>query len=91
MIRSLTLREGHDLRVLKTIILRRIFGLKREEVAGIEKIIQLGASTCNFHHIFCLFNDALCSSDYTGLFKKKYTLSKIYFASTIEHMATCYI
>jgi hypothetical protein len=28
---------------------------------------------------------------YTGLFKKKYTLSKIYFTSTTENMATCYI
>jgi hypothetical protein len=27
----------------------------------------------------------------TGLFKKKYTLSKIYFTSTVEHMAMCYI
>jgi hypothetical protein len=27
----------------------------------------------------------------TGLFKKKYRLSKMYFASTVEHMATCYI
>jgi hypothetical protein len=26
---------------------------------------------------------------YTGLFKKKYTLSKIYFTCTIEHMVTC--
>jgi hypothetical protein len=30
-------------------------------------------------------------SNFTGLFKKKYTLSKIYFTSTIEHMAKCYI
>jgi hypothetical protein len=30
-------------------------------------------------------------SAYTELFKKKYTLSKIYFNSTIEHMATCYM
>jgi hypothetical protein len=28
---------------------------------------------------------------YTGLFTKNYTLSKIYFTSTIEHTATCYI
>jgi hypothetical protein len=28
---------------------------------------------------------------YTGLFKEKYTLSKIYFTRTIEHMAKCYI
>jgi hypothetical protein len=27
----------------------------------------------------------------TRLFKKKYTFSEIYFTSTIEHMATCYI
>jgi hypothetical protein len=27
----------------------------------------------------------------TGLFKKKNTLSKIFFTSTIEHMATCYV
>jgi hypothetical protein len=27
--------------------------------------------------------------DYTGPFKKKYTLSKMYFTSNIEHMATC--
>jgi hypothetical protein len=26
----------------------------------------------------------------TGLFKKKYTLSKMDFTSAIEHMATCY-
>jgi hypothetical protein len=30
-------------------------------------------------------------STYTELYKKKYTLSKIYFTSTIEHMVTCYI
>jgi hypothetical protein len=28
---------------------------------------------------------------YTGLFKKKYKLSKMYFTSTIEHIVTCYI
>jgi hypothetical protein len=31
------------------------------------------------------------SSVHTELFKKKYTLSKICFTSTIEHMAMCYI
>jgi hypothetical protein len=30
-------------------------------------------------------------SGQTGLFKKMYTLSRIYFTSTIEHMAMCYI
>jgi hypothetical protein len=31
---SLTLREGHILRVFENRVLRRIFGPKREEVAG---------------------------------------------------------
>jgi hypothetical protein len=31
---SLTLREGHTLRVFQDRVLRRIFGPKREEVAG---------------------------------------------------------
>jgi len=31
---SLTLREEHRLRVFENMVVRRIFGLKREEVAG---------------------------------------------------------
>jgi hypothetical protein len=31
---SLTLREGHRLRVFKNRVLRRIFGTKRDEVTG---------------------------------------------------------
>jgi hypothetical protein len=31
---SLTLREEHRLRVFENMVLRRIFGLKRDEVAG---------------------------------------------------------
>jgi hypothetical protein len=31
---SLTLREGHRLRVFENRVLRRIFGLKRDEVTG---------------------------------------------------------
>jgi hypothetical protein len=31
---SLTLREGHKLRVLENRVLRRIFGPKRDEVTG---------------------------------------------------------
>jgi hypothetical protein len=34
---SLTLREGHRLRVFENRVLRRIFGLKRDEVTGIMK------------------------------------------------------
>jgi len=34
---SLTLREGRRLRVFKNRDLRKIFGLKRDEVTGVEK------------------------------------------------------
>jgi hypothetical protein len=34
----LTLREEHRLRVFENRVLRRIFGLKRDEVTGVEKI-----------------------------------------------------
>jgi hypothetical protein len=31
---SLTIREEHRLRIFETMVLRRIFGLKRDEVVG---------------------------------------------------------
>jgi hypothetical protein len=37
---SLTLREGHRLRVFENRVLRRIFGPKRDEVTGLEKTAQ---------------------------------------------------
>jgi hypothetical protein len=43
-ISSLTLREEHRLRVFENRVFRRIFGLKRDEVTGVEKTAQWGAS-----------------------------------------------
>ena len=34
---SLTLREEHRLRVFENVVLRRIFGPRRDEVMGVEK------------------------------------------------------
>jgi hypothetical protein len=41
---SLTLREEHRLRVFENRVLRRIFGPMRDEVMGMEKVAQQGAS-----------------------------------------------
>jgi hypothetical protein len=40
----LTLREEHRLRVFENRVLRRIFGPMRDEVTGMEKVAQWGAS-----------------------------------------------
>jgi len=45
---SLTLREGHTLRVFEGRVLRRIFGPQREEAAG-EGCIVKGFITCTIH------------------------------------------
>jgi hypothetical protein len=39
----------------------------------------------------CVFFEVRTEFLTTGLFKNKYTLSKMYFTSTIKYMATCYI
>jgi hypothetical protein len=43
--RSVTLRKEHSLRLFVNMVLRRMFGPKRDEVTGgIEKVVQWGAS-----------------------------------------------
>jgi hypothetical protein len=37
---SLTLREGYILRVLEKRVLRKLFGIKKEDVSGDEKIFK---------------------------------------------------
>ena len=48
---SLTLREERRLRVFENRVLRRIFGPKREEIAGIgENYIMGSLMICTFYH-----------------------------------------
>jgi hypothetical protein len=51
---SLTLRETHGLRVFENRVLRRIFGLKRNEVTGSgENFIMKSLMICTSHPLLC--------------------------------------
>jgi hypothetical protein len=51
---SLTLREERRLRVFENRLLRRIFGLKRDEVTGEwRKVIMRSFVICTPHPILC--------------------------------------
>jgi hypothetical protein len=50
---SLTLREGHRLRVFENRVLRRIFGPKKDEVTGEWRKLRSGSFIiCTHHRIF---------------------------------------
>jgi hypothetical protein len=79
-----------------TVYVRCVFWVMVTNFLGSSWLILYRNKCCypfqHFLDVHCVPHDhsLLTNFSCTGLFKKKYTLSKIYITSTIEHMVMCY-